>query len=65
MKHVHDRQQLAFACFVSCVEKGLSVRSEAAEFGFLLFVCLTSLDANTPTQLRKYGYDATRGSGCN
>ena len=29
------------------------------------FFCLTSLDANTPTQLRKYAYDATRGSGCN
>ena len=41
MKHVHDRQQLAFACFVSCVEKGLSVRSEAAEFGF--FVCLFNI----------------------
>ena len=24
--------------FVSCVEKGLSVRSEAAEFGFFLFL---------------------------
>ena len=32
--HVHDRQQLASACFVSCVEKGLK-GSEAAEFGFL------------------------------
>ena len=45
--------------------KGLECPQWSRWIWVFVFVWLTSLDANTPTQLRKYAYDATRGSGCN